>query len=65
MNTDQLASVVRTVMKVAGTFLATKGLAIGATDWETITGAVVVIAGVVWSHYTHKEEPPIGQPPTK
>ena len=57
MNQDQIASVVRTLMKVVGGGLASRGIMVGATDWETITGALVVIAGLVWSHYAHKEEP--------
>lgn len=56
MNLDQTLSLVRTLLKVLGSSLVTKGV-VGSSAWEDITGAALLIAGVVWSHYQHTDAP--------
>jgi hypothetical protein len=55
MNSDQLNSLVRTALKIAGALCLQHGLT-GAADLlnsPDIIGAVLLIAGLVWSHYSH------------
>jgi hypothetical protein len=54
MNSEQVQSLVRTVLSVLGTFLVSKGL-VGTADWTTIAGAVVMLAPVAWSMYAHTD----------
>ncbi len=52
MNSDQMSSVLRSALAIAGTFLTTYGL-LNAGDWATVTGAVLAVAPVVWGIYAH------------
>ncbi len=56
MNQDQLTSLLRTLLKIGGTYAASKGLG-DNSGWEEIGGAVVLIAGVVWSWRHHSDAP--------
>ena len=57
VNLDQLLSLVRAVLVIAGTFIVTseghKGM-LSATDWQTISGALLIIVPIVWSWFVHK-----------
>ena len=53
MNSDQIQSVARTVLKVAGGFLVAKGVTDEGT-WTTISGGVLALAGLIWSHFHHQ-----------
>lgn len=61
MNTDLVMSYVRTGLKVAGSVLVTLGVvkpddvAIVSPAVIDLVGAAMTIAGVIWSHYEHKE----------
>jgi len=52
---DQIASLLRTVLKVGGAALVTKGLTTDA-QLEAGIGAVITLAGIVWSFTHHKAE---------
>ena len=56
MNSDQLMSLLRTVLQIAGTALVAHGtLGITGAMWEQISGAVVMIAPVIWGIYAHTD----------
>ena len=59
MNTDQINSLIRTVLKVLGTALATHGLtnAAGILNSEDFIGLVLLIVGVISSHSWHSAAP--------
>lgn len=63
MNQDQLNSAIRTILKIVGSALATHGLANAASlfNTEDFIGLVLLIAGIIWSHYHHGTDDP--QPP--
>ena len=44
----EVQSAIRSLVKIAGSALATYGVGVGS-DWEAISGAVIVIGGFVWS----------------
>lgn len=56
MNQDQFLSLVRTLAKVGGGYLVSKGIASDGTAQELI-GAALIVAGWWWSHGTHAESP--------
>lgn len=60
MNQDQIFSLVRTVLKVLGTFLATHGAvkAAGIVNSEDVIGFILAGVGVLWSHVKHAGDPP-------
>ena len=49
---EQVQTILRSVLKVVGTYFATKGY-IDGTEVEAAVGAVVVLLGLVWSAYEH------------
>lgn len=51
---DQIASILRTVLKVVGAGLVTKGY-IDAAGLEGAVGAVITLVGVIWSAVEHKK----------
>lgn len=53
---EQIKSAIRTLLKVVGASLATKGVVDDAT-LEAIIGGVVAAIGAVWSYYQHKSKP--------
>jgi hypothetical protein len=57
MNQEQILSAVRTLLKIAGTALVTKGITTDAT-LESAIGAIITIVGIIWSAKTHKETKP-------
>lgn len=53
MNPDQLKSLIRTLLKMAGAYLAGRGLNVDDSTTEAITGGVIALAGIIWSQMTH------------
>lgn len=49
---DVMQSMVRSGLKIGGTYLVTKGLTDDGTA-QTITGGVLAIVGLLWSHFFH------------
>ena len=64
MNQDQLTSAVRTALKIIGTILATHGAqqAAGLVNSEDVIGLVLMLVGVIWSHFQHASS---ATPPAK
>jgi len=56
MNTDQILSSVRTLLKIAGTILVTKGVTDSATA-EAVIGAFLTLLGIYLSHAFHADLP--------
>lgn len=56
MSKDQLLSVVRTALKVAGGALIAHGYTETGNilNTEDVIGAVLIISGAIWSHYSAK-----------
>ena len=56
MNSDQLLSLLRTLLQIAGTALVSHGtLGITGAMWEQISGAVIMIAPMIWGMYAHTD----------
>lgn len=56
MNTDQMLSLLRTVLQIAGTAIVAHGtLGINGAMWEQISGAVLLLAPIIWSMYAHTD----------
>lgn len=57
MNKDQAMSLLRTALKVTGAALVTYSATTGidAAMWEAISGAVLLVAPVVWDMFQHTE----------
>ncbi len=51
--TDQIASAIRSVLKVAGGYFVARGVTDNSTIEIVISGAVA-LAGIVWSAMHHK-----------
>jgi hypothetical protein len=49
-----IGSLVRHGVTSAGALLAAQGLTVSATDSETLTGALLVVVGLVWSFVEKK-----------
>lgn len=56
MNLDQILSLVRAVLNVAGGTAIAKGYA-DNSNWEAISGGVLALVAVVWGFVHHKEQP--------
>ncbi len=55
-NTDQLMSLLRTLLQIAGTAIVAHGtLGINGAMWEQISGGVLMLAPVVWSMLVHTD----------
>ena len=55
-NGAQLLSLLRTVLSVVGTLVVAHGsLGINGAMWEQISGAVLMLAPIVWSMYVHTD----------
>jgi hypothetical protein len=59
---DQALSLARSVLKIAGTYLVAKGIET-ASGMEDVSGLVLMIVGLWWSHANHAPDPPAAQPP--
>lgn len=51
---EQLSSLIRSALKVAGASLVTKGITSDAS-LEAIIGGIIALVGVVMSYRTHKQ----------
>lgn len=55
-NSDQLLSLLRTVLQILGTALVSHGvLGINGAMWENISGAILMIAPVIWGMFAHTD----------
>jgi hypothetical protein len=55
-NNEQLMSLLRTLLQIAGTAIVAHGtLGINGAMWEQISGAVIMIAPIVWSMFAHTD----------
>jgi len=54
MNLDQTLSLARTLLKVAGGILVTKGVT-DSSSAETISSAIIILISILWSHFTHSD----------
>lgn len=59
-NSDQFASLLRTLLKIVGTILTTHGL-ITSGVWEPIAGAVIALAPIGWDMLTHAQKATIAK----
>ncbi len=59
MNTDQIASIVRTVLKIVSGILLAHGLGDTASIINTpdVVGLVVLLVSAIWSHFSHASPP--------
>jgi hypothetical protein len=66
MNSDQLQSLIRTVLKVGSGLLLAHGLTDTATVFNSpdVIAAITLIVTVIWSHYAHGANPPPPPPVT-
>ena len=56
INTDQLMSLLRTLLQIAGTAIVTHGtLGINGAMWEQISGAIIMLAPTVWGVLAHTD----------
>lgn len=56
MNNAQVMSVLRMLLQIAGTAIVAHGtLGINGAMWEQISGAVVMIAPVIWGLFAHTD----------
>ena len=56
MNTDQMLSLLRTVLQIAGTIVVAHAtLGINGALWEQISGVVIVVAPTIWGLLTHTD----------
>lgn len=54
ITSDQLLSLLRTVLKIAGALVVAHGtLGINGAMWEQISGGVLMIVPVVWDMFNH------------
>jgi len=55
LNLDQVLSLTRTILKVVGSALMTHGAtkAAAIVNGEDVTGLVLTIVGIIWSHWEH------------
>jgi hypothetical protein len=56
MNQEQFLSLLRTVLKIIGTLIAAHGSTkLDPSSLETIGGAVMLVAPVIWDLFVHKQ----------
>lgn len=55
MNQDQVNSLIRSFLKIAGAALTAHGLTTAASiiNNQDFIGAVLIVAGLIWSHFNH------------
>ena len=55
-NSDQLLSLLRTLLQIAGTAIVAHGtLGINGAMWEQISGGVLMLAPVIWGMFAHTD----------
>lgn len=56
MNQDQVFSLLRTVLQIAGTAIVAHGtLGINGAMWEQLSGGILMLAPVIWSMWVHTD----------
>lgn len=63
MTSDQILSLLRTILKFLGGYLVSAGWT-NPTGMETIVGGILAVVAAAWSWYTHATTP-IVVPPDK
>lgn len=53
-NLDQIMSLVRAVLAIAGTILTTHGT-VNETMWQQIAGAVIILVPIVWGMFVQSD----------
>ena len=53
---EQIASVIRTILKVGGAYLVAKGWT-DTPGVESLIGGIITAIGIVWSAVAHKQPP--------
>lgn len=53
-NTDQVLSLVRSVLTIVGAMLIAKGL-VSTADWTTYAGAILAVVPPVWGLFAHTD----------
>jgi len=48
MNTEQISGIVRHALGAIGGYVISIGV-VTTTEWETITGAILILSSVAWS----------------
>ena len=62
INQDQAMSLLRTVLKIAGTAVVAHGtLGINGAMWEQIAWAIIMLGPVVWDMFTHTDSAAIAK----
>ncbi len=61
MNQEQVLSLIRQILTMAGSALVAKGL-VDQTTLVTAVGAIATLGSVVWSMIHHKGTPPTTPP---
>jgi hypothetical protein len=56
MNTQQVQSLVRAILVMAGTWIVNKGITDSAT-WTTVAGFIVGLVPLIWSYFRHAQAP--------
>ncbi len=54
---DIFTGLIRHALTVAGGALAAKGFAVGDSDIEVLSGALLAIVGVLWSVWSKRAKP--------
>ncbi len=54
---EQTTSIVRSLLKIGGTWLATRGIALDNSGIEAFTGSIVTLIGIAWSAHQHRKPP--------
>lgn len=53
MNQDQIISLIRSVLKVGGGALVSRGL-VQDSQWQEIVGILAAIIGLLWAQFSHR-----------
>jgi hypothetical protein len=54
MNSDQVKSLIRSVLLASGTMLTEYGIVISQDQWTAIVGGIMALGAVIWSQWFHK-----------
>ena len=57
LNQDFVQSMARAVLQMAAGYLVSKGI-VEASAQEAVVGGCLTLVGVVWSYFTHQDQPP-------
>ena len=46
---EKLLGIIRHILTIGGSVLAMSGIAVDGETWQTLSGAVITIASIIWS----------------